>query len=226
MRPEAQAAVSSPRRGGLRGSTPPTLRRSSAAALCLLALAVMGLQGCSMIFVKGPPPPEYARRVAPVRCTTNSLLPLVDGVLAASAAVQFGSMMLSSPAEGQDAASDNFATATPSLVGALIFGASAFIGANRVIQCREYLSTFRHPMQRLPAGLAPDGVEGQEQGVPPGWQTPPGGTRPDASPTSPPQPQPGLGDAPPPAGAFAPPSAPPPSASTPTDAESGPGESR
>ena len=99
----------------------------------LVSVAVLS-QGCSFRFVDGPP---QIRPGAPVpataRCTTNSVIPIVDIIIGVSATI-----MVTEAVDLGDGLNSGEVLTFAFPVG---FFGSAFEGFNRTRRCREFLAT-------------------------------------------------------------------------------------
>ncbi len=221
MRSQARAVKTSERRVGQLGSPRSTLSKSRARGVGLLLLAVWALQGCSFAFVREPPPPDQVRGMSPVHCTSTPFWPIVDTVLALGQVGELASTSLRATDNSQSSASDPSWVWAPKVLLALAFATGAYVGFDRVGRCNAYLEAHMRRPPHLPPGVGPYRQARPDPGVPEGWQPPQGPAQPGDAPPDGQQPQPGLGDAPPPAEAYTPPTAP-----TPTADEGGPGVTR
>lgn len=175
-------------------------RRAGMRAAAVVTAALTLLPSCSMFFVQGPPPEPLWQRIPNAPCTTSRMLPVFDGLMAATQ-LTYG-LQYSPNADGTGGASSRDDAVAVGL-GVLLWASSALIGFSRTARCDAYLE-FRSRQQW--------------QSPPQGWE-PPAGTPaapPALAPRPPSVPPPGQpddpGDAPPRDDAFPPPAGPPPQA--------------
>ena len=126
--------------------------------LAVLVL-VIGLSGCSLVLVEGPPqvrpgstPPATAN------CTTEMALPIVDLVFGALAGI-------SSLTLGED----EITLATGSALWGATLLYSGYTGRKRVTACRDFLSTPVGSPSPEPVRLLPD-TEGAMWSPQAGWR--------------------------------------------------------
>ena len=164
-----------------------------------IALVLVAQTGCSLMFVKPPPPPQLWDRIGWARCTQSKAWPVIDTVMAVSSAAV---VML--PAIGSDEVTgfDNTQT-TLNIIQLAGWAFSAYYGFKNTNLCQSF---WLHQMQRrqgYPQGRTPQPY--RPQAAPPSRGPAP---TPAPAPAKPPASggQPGVLEPPPPA--QAPPAAP------------------
>lgn len=165
-------------------------------AVTTLAL-LFALPGCSVLFVRPPPPTTMWNQVRYPACTSSRAWPVIDTIMTLSLAGQFLSETLSAPA--RDVVSTQSSTNLLSLsILAAAWGASAWVGYDRTDRCSElhdYLQRWRQRGQPANGGVGYSASPGY-----PTTAAPPATPAPQA-----PAPAAPGSDAPPPAGPYPPP---------------------
>lgn len=102
----------------------------------MLAGAPLSGSGCSFAFVEGPPPPE--RRFGLVKCTSSSVAPVIDLVIAALQVVGFFQAATGDEVEYRNDKGVSRETGIwVSLALGTVYTSSAIWGLNTVGECRE-----------------------------------------------------------------------------------------
>jgi hypothetical protein len=186
-----------------------TKGRPGALALVLCAVAAAATNGCSFLFVDGPPP--NAKKLRAFNCTSSNSWPTTDVILGGLTLLDgLGAVTSASQTTSGTSNNANYVAAGVALGGAALFAASAATGYKNASACRDATGEL---MTRLYQPNAPGFA-------------PPGGFAPYAPPAPqpydpwtapPPVAAPPTGSAPPP-GAAPPsgPAAPPPAAAPPS----------
>jgi hypothetical protein len=201
-----------------------TKGRPGARALVLCAVAAAATNGCSFLFVDGPPP--NAKKLRAFNCTTSNSWPTTDVIIGGLTLLDgLGAVTSASQTTSGGINNANYIAAGVALGGAALFAVSAATGYKNTSACRDAtgeLMTRLYPPNA--SGGAPSGgfapyapltqpydpwtAPPPAAASPPG-SAPPPGTAPQSGPAAPPPPatapQSGPG-APPPA--AAPPSLP------------------
>jgi hypothetical protein len=201
-----------------------TKGRPDALALVLCAVAATATNGCSFLFVDGPPP--NARKLRAFNCTTSNSWPTTDVILGGLTLLDgLGAVTSASQSSTYGGNNNgNYIAAGVALGGAALFAASAVSGYKDTSACREATSelmTRLYPPNAPSGGFAPYAPMAQPYDP---WTAPPPAAAPPPGSAPPPGAAPPSGPAPPPA--AAPPSlpqtwdSPPPAAKPPADGQS------
>ncbi|HEY2728493.1 MAG TPA: hypothetical protein VGK52_01055 [Polyangia bacterium] len=185
-----------------------TKGRPGALALVLCAVTAAATNGCSALFVDGPP--ANARKLRAFNCTTSNSWPTTDVILGGLTLLDgLGAVTSASQTSSGGINNGNYVAAGVALGGAALFAASAASGYKNTSACRdatgELMTRLYPPGGAPPNGFAPYAPTAQPYA--PTAQPYDPWTAPPPAAASPPGSAPPLGDLP-----QAGPAAPPPAA--------------
>jgi hypothetical protein len=109
----------------------------------MLAALLGQATGCSILFVKGPPPEDERGRI--VHCTESNVAPLIDMMIASYQTVRIAFALSASDADyrnSQLSRSDDVAIGASLLA---LFAASSIIGFHQTSACRDALLEAEYP---------------------------------------------------------------------------------